>query len=221
MHLEVQVRIAARVAESPFHAICWPAVTFAPFGTANATSFTHPPLLSLRGGEVVVQVDVEVRRAAAAVVVEHAAAEAGLPVLDAPVLDRDDRCAPGILHVDPRVAAVSARVAVVVPEVGLRDEREHEPRYGASLAFRSRGSTTPRPRGRRGGGRGVPRAVVRWRLMDGALRCALEGADANRPKRHTCRSRRKGAGTPFGGGVRLRRIYCSPVGCSLVGGSRA
>ena len=35
--------------ESPFQAICWPAVTFAPFGTANVTPFTQPPLLSLRG----------------------------------------------------------------------------------------------------------------------------------------------------------------------------
>ena len=35
--------------ESPFQAICWPAVTCAPFGTANVTSLTQPPLLSFRG----------------------------------------------------------------------------------------------------------------------------------------------------------------------------
>ena len=35
--------------ESPFHAICWPADTLAPFGTANVTPLTQPPLLSLRG----------------------------------------------------------------------------------------------------------------------------------------------------------------------------
>ena len=29
--------------ESPFHAICWPAVTFAPFGTANVTSLRSRP----------------------------------------------------------------------------------------------------------------------------------------------------------------------------------
>ena len=45
-----------------------------------------------------------------------------------PGLDRDDGRAPRVLHVDPRVAVRSARVAVVVPEVGLRDEREDEPR---------------------------------------------------------------------------------------------
>ena len=80
-----------------------------------------------------------------AVEVEHAAAEAGLPVLDRAVLDRDDRRAPRVLHVDPRVAAVAAGIAVVVPEVRLGDEREDEPRDGALLVAARGGRQTPPP----------------------------------------------------------------------------
>jgi hypothetical protein len=77
--------------------------------------------------------DIEVCRTAGAVVVEHAAAEPGVPVLDPAILDGHDGGAPRVLHVDARVAAVAARVAVVVPEIRLGNKREDEARYRALL----------------------------------------------------------------------------------------
>ena len=99
-----------------------------------------------------------------------------------PVLDGDDGRAPRVLHVDPCVAAVAARVAVVVPELRLRDEREDESRDGALLVS-ARGC---RERRRREAGEeecdelslGLSSGGVSW---DGALRFALEGRDASRP----------------------------------------
>jgi hypothetical protein len=85
---------------------------------------------------VVVQVDVHVHRPASPVQVQHAAAETRVRVGDAPGFDCDHGSAPGVLHVDAGMAAVGARVAVVVPELGLGNEREDQPRHtGASRRF--------------------------------------------------------------------------------------
>ena len=83
-------------------------------------------VVALRG-EVVVEMDVEIRRAALAVEVEHAAGAGGRrPELDLPVLRRNCRRAPGREDVVPLVPALSARRAEVV-EVGRRaDEREDD-----------------------------------------------------------------------------------------------
>ena len=48
MHLEMQVRVAAGVARVAVPGDLLPAETRAPFGTANVTFLTQPPLLSFR-----------------------------------------------------------------------------------------------------------------------------------------------------------------------------
>jgi hypothetical protein len=94
------------------------------------------PALVLGGrGHVVVEMDIEVRRAALAVEVEHAAgAPGGRPPLDRPGLGGDDRGAPrDVLDVDPLVRALPAGVAVVHRVRVVADQREddrlsrHEP----------------------------------------------------------------------------------------------
>ena len=77
--------------------------------------------------EVVVEVDVEVGRAARAVEVEHAAgAGRGRPELDLAVLGRDGGRAPGRQDVVPRVAPLAARIAVVVRVRRLAHDREDD-----------------------------------------------------------------------------------------------
>ena len=122
-----------------------------------------------------------VRRPALAVVVEHASAEAGFPVLDPAVLDRNDGRAPRVLHVDPSVAAVAARVAVVVPELRLRDERKDEPRDGFLLVAARLGREERRAEaGEKCGdeSRSGCRPVASH--CDVALRFALEGPDGTK-----------------------------------------
>ena len=114
--------------ESPFHATCSPAETLRAVRNREGDVLDAAAAVVVPRGQVVVQVDVHVHRPAAPVEVEHAAAEPGLGVRDPSRLDRDDRRAPRVLHVDAGMAVRPARVAVVVPEVGLRDEREDEPR---------------------------------------------------------------------------------------------
>ncbi len=87
-------------------------------------------------GHVVVQVDVHVRRTAAAVEIEHAAAERRLAVLDTSGLDGDHGRAPGRLDVDAGVHAVGPGIAVAVPPERLRDEREHDPRDAVRASAR-------------------------------------------------------------------------------------
>jgi hypothetical protein len=94
------------------------------------------PAVVVARGEVVVQMDVHVHRPARAVEVEHATAQAGVPVLHAARLDRDDGRPPGRHDVDSRVGPVPARVAVVVPPLRLRHQREDEARHAGGVGRR-------------------------------------------------------------------------------------
>ncbi len=128
MNLEVQVRIPVRVSGVPVPRDLLARRDLRAVRNREGDVLDAAATVVVLRGEVVVQVDVHVHRPAAAVEVEHAAAETRVRVRDLPGLDRDDGRTPRVLHVDPCMAVRPARVAVVVPEVGLRDEREDEPR---------------------------------------------------------------------------------------------
>ena len=91
-------------------------------------------------GQVVVEVDVEVRRAAAAVEVEHAAGTRRGRVPPHPArLRRDDGRAPrDVLDVDAGVTAVDAGVAVVHRVRVVADQREDDRLAVDEAGFRSR-----------------------------------------------------------------------------------
>jgi hypothetical protein len=87
-----------------------------------------PAAVVVRRAEIVVQVDVEVRGAAVAIEVEHAAGpRGGDVVLDPSGFRRDRQRLPRRDDVDPFVAALSARVAEVVPVAELAEDREDDP----------------------------------------------------------------------------------------------
>ena len=121
------------------------------------------------GRQIVVQVDVQVCRAALSVQVEHAAGPPGRrPPLDGAALGGDDGRPPGdVLDVDPLVPSLAARVAEVHRVGVIADQGEDdrlpvdEPGFGAALAER----TTARPRRAERMRRRPPRAVVRRRVM--------------------------------------------------------
>ena len=100
---------------------------------AYAVPATHLPRLSLRVGEVVVEVDVLVGRAALAVEVEHAAGRAPSVVqnLILPASAATAICALLGHQVVARVRPLGARLAEVVAVGDRADDREDEPRHGA------------------------------------------------------------------------------------------
>ena len=134
--------------ESPFQAICWPAVTFAPLGTANDTSLTHPPLLSFLAVRSLFKwmyryvVPLDRRDRACSRRARTPSTSSCRPPLPRPAPATDSQ-------VDSRVRPVGARVAIVVPDVRLRNEREDEAWHRAASRDRSPGSPRQRRSGRR------------------------------------------------------------------------
>ena len=104
------------------------------------------PLVVVRVGQVVVEMDVEVLGAALAVEVEHAAgARRGRVELDRAGLGGEDKGAARRQHVVPLVRALAARVAEVI-RVGRRSENgEDDPRH-RRVRCGGRGSRTEQER---------------------------------------------------------------------------
>ena len=149
--------------ESPTKPIGWPATTFAPSfspGQYEPPGDALAPVV-VRLRHVVVQVDVEVGRAARAVEIEHAAGPGGgRPELDLPVLDRDHGRALRREDVVALVAALRPRVAEVVRVAVRADDREDDRARDGPLPCRRR-LTRRLPQARRVRSATTPRAVVR------------------------------------------------------------
>ena len=179
---------------------------------AYAVPATHLPRLSLPSVEVVVEVDVLVRRAARAVEVEHAAGQRRvvqyliLPASAATAIAFAGHDVVPLVRPPSRADRRSRRV------YGDRARRrEHEPRWARSAAEAPRRKSLPKP----GWRRMTPRAVVRRRI--GALGFALEGQDVTSlpggpsyaldrvPRREDRRMRQAGArGGRRSGSIRRR-----------------